>query len=133
MAGSGGKPGLLFLIFSHPPAISGETGSQCSLEKKKTDKNLRNVTAERDCGIWHSIPAGGSHTITGERVSGEQHTFWTCVRFQKNRALGLGAGPCWVARGTPAARSCLWGSKEFLSSPAKGRPLGTQGDSESGV
>lgn len=44
----GRKPGLLFLIFSPPSAISGESGSQCSLEEKKTDKNLRNVTAERD-------------------------------------------------------------------------------------
>lgn len=45
------KPGLLFLIFSHPPTISQASGSQCSLEggkKKKADKNLKNVTAERD-------------------------------------------------------------------------------------
>lgn len=42
------KPGLLFLIFSHPPTISQASGSQCSLEEKKADKNLKNVTAERD-------------------------------------------------------------------------------------
>lgn len=44
------KPGLLFLIFSHPPTISQASGSQCSLEgkKKKADKNLKNVTAESD-------------------------------------------------------------------------------------
>ena len=46
------KPGLLFLIFSHPPTISQASGSQCSLEggkkKKKADKKLKNVTAERD-------------------------------------------------------------------------------------
>lgn len=42
------KPGLLFLIFSHPPTTSQASGSQCSLEEKKADKNLKNVTAERD-------------------------------------------------------------------------------------
>lgn len=50
VAESGQKPGLLFLIFSHPPTISQASDSQCSLEgeKKKADKNLKNVTAERD-------------------------------------------------------------------------------------
>lgn len=51
VAEPGQKPGLLFLIFSHPPTISQASGSQCSLEgkeRKKADKNLKNVTAERD-------------------------------------------------------------------------------------
>ena len=35
VAESGQKPGLLVLIFSHPPTIGRETGSQCSLGGKK--------------------------------------------------------------------------------------------------
>lgn len=42
---AGGRAGRkartpLLLIFSHPPAINGRTGSQCSLEEKKKKKKL---------------------------------------------------------------------------------------------
>lgn len=92
------------------------TGSQCSLEGK-TDKNLRNVTAERDW-LW-DLAFDTRQRITHNCILAslcEQDTFWTCIRFQKNGG------------GTPGATAVCF-SEEFLRSPQKGRQ---RGNSDSG-